>query len=94
MKGLELKIYPESCLRIKTSPVGRFKNNLSEILRAMADIMHVNNGVGLAATQVGIGIKFLIIDIGEGLMPFANPKIVKRSMKKTRMEELQDGSQK
>ncbi|MFQ5952005.1 MAG: peptide deformylase [Candidatus Omnitrophota bacterium] len=87
MIDLELKIYPESCLRIKTIPVENFKTPLSETLRTMADIMYLNNGIGLAATQVGIGTRFLIIDIGEGPISFINPEIVDRSRKKTHMEE-------
>ena len=87
MNDLELKIYPESCLRIKTNPVENFKESLPGILNTMADIMYINNGIGLAATQVGIGTSFLVVDIGEGLMSFLNPEIVERSKEKSTMEE-------
>ena len=87
MDELELKTYPESCLRIKTNPVKSFENNLPQTLKTMADIMHVNSGIGLAATQVGIETSFLIVDVGEGLEPFVNPEIVSQSRKKIRMEE-------
>ncbi|MGB2600035.1 MAG: peptide deformylase [Candidatus Omnitrophota bacterium] len=87
MNELELKIYPESCLRIKTNPVERFESNLPEILRTMADIMYVNNGIGLAATQVGIGASFLVADAGEGLVSMMNPEVVDKSKEISRMEE-------
>jgi peptide deformylase len=87
MSDLELKIYPESCLRIKTNPVDDFKKNLSGVLHSMADIMYVNNGIGLAATQVGIGASFLVVDIGEGLRFFLNPEVVERSKEMSTMEE-------
>ncbi|MGB3113944.1 MAG: peptide deformylase, partial [Candidatus Omnitrophota bacterium] len=87
MDKLELKTYPESCLRTKTNPAENFKNNLQKTLKAMADVMYVNNGIGLAATQVGIDASFIVVDAGEGLEPFVNPKVVGRSKRKIRMEE-------
>ncbi|MGD2278625.1 MAG: peptide deformylase [Candidatus Omnitrophota bacterium] len=87
MSKLELKIYPESCLRRKTDSIKQFRDNLSEVLKTMSDIMYINNGIGLAATQVGLEGSFLVIDIGEGMMPFINPEILERSKKRIRMEE-------
>jgi len=87
LKPLELKIYPEPCLRIKTKPVENFDDDLKETLQEMADIMYISNGIGLAATQVGLGADILIIDIGEGLKTFINPEIVEISGRKTKMEE-------
>ncbi len=87
MNELELKIYPESCLRIKANPVEHFKSSLSETLCVMADIMYLNNGIGLAATQVGIGASFLVVDAGGGPMFLTNPEIIEQSKEKSRMEE-------
>jgi peptide deformylase len=84
---LELKTYPESCLRKKTNPVKNFETGLSETLRAMGEIMHINSGIGLAATQVGIDSRFLVFDIGEGLAALINPEIVEESKKTSCMEE-------
>lgn len=87
LSQLELKIYPDPCLRIKTKPVEKFTQNFKETLRTMAEIMYLNQGVGLAATQVGLGLSVLLIDIGEGLKTFVNPEIIERSRKRSRMEE-------
>jgi len=84
---LELKIHPDQCLRIKTKPVERFDDELESTIRAMADTMYLNQGIGLAATQVGLGLDLMITDIGEGLTVFMNPEIVEYSPKKDKMEE-------
>jgi len=87
MNSLEVKKYPDSCLRIKTRPVEDFDKDLSETVAAMADLMYVSQGIGLAATQVGLGLSILVMDPGDGLAVLANPRITERSSKKTRLEE-------
>ena len=87
MNKIELKTYPESCLRKRTSPVKQFKDNLPEVLKTMSDIMYINQGIGLAATQVGLEGSFLVVDIGDGMTPFINPEILERSKERIRMEE-------
>jgi peptide deformylase len=84
---LELKTYPEQCLRIKTKKVEDFQKDLSGIIRQMIDIMYINNGIGLAATQVGLNESFLVMDAGEGAIPLVNPEIIEYSKEKSHMEE-------
>ena len=87
MNQLEIKTYPDPCLRVRTRPVEDFNKDLEETVRKMADLMYISNGIGLAATQVGLGLCLFIADIGEGLRVFANPEIVETSKAKDRMEE-------
>ena len=87
MSDLELKTYPDPCLRVQVKPVERFDQELSKTLRSMADIMYTSQGIGLAAPQVGLGLSAIVIDIGEGLVSLVNPTIVERSKKKSKMEE-------
>lgn len=87
MSTLEIKTYPDPCLRIRTKPVEQFNQDIEKILRSMADIMYISQGIGLAATQVGLGLSILVIDVGEGLEKFINPMILERSRKKSSMEE-------
>jgi len=84
---LELKTYPDPCLRIKTKPVDEFDDSLKDVLRAMADVMYVNQGIGLAATQVGLGLNVLVVDVGDGLVNFINPVIMEKSRESSSMEE-------
>lgn len=47
------------------------------LLKDMADTMYAEKGVGLAAPQVGVLKRVVVIDVGEGLLELINPKIVK-----------------
>ena len=87
MGTLEVKTYPDPCLRVKTRPVEMFDDDLSEIVRSMAELMYVSQGIGLAATQVGLGISLLVMDVEDGLVSMVNPVILERSHKKSGMEE-------
>ena len=87
MSPLEVKTYPDPCLRIKTKAVEQFDRDIEDTLRLMADIMYIDQGIGLAATQVGLGLSMMVVDIGDGLTNFVNPFIVDKSGKKFKMEE-------
>ena len=62
-------------LRGKSRPITKFDARLALILQDMADTMYEANGVGLAAPQVGILRRLVVIDVGEGLMELVNPEI-------------------
>ncbi|OPZ85779.1 MAG: Peptide deformylase 1 [Firmicutes bacterium ADurb.Bin419] len=47
------------------------------LLKDMADTMYAEKGVGLAAPQVGVLKRLVVIDVGDGLLELINPKIVK-----------------
>lgn len=64
-------------LRGKSRPITKFDGRLALILRDMADTMYEANGVGLAAPQVGILRRLVVIDVGDGLMELVNPEIIK-----------------
>lgn len=54
-----------------------------ELIEDMIDTMYANNGIGLAAVQVGILKRIFIVDIEEytdGAMVFVNPEIVEKSL--------------
>lgn len=87
MSLLEVKTYPDPCLRIKTKAVEQFDEDLENTLRLMADIMYIDQGIGLAATQVGLGLSIMVVDIGEGLINFVNPVVLETSGEKNKMEE-------
>lgn len=62
-------------LRVKANPITKFDSRLGVILRDMADTMYQADGVGLAAPQVGIARRLVVVDVGEGLIEFVNPEI-------------------
>ena len=63
-------------LRKICKPVEKFDRRLKILLEDMADTMYDANGVGLAAPQVGILRRAVVIDVGDGLVELVNPVIV------------------
>ena len=67
-------------------PVTKFDKKLHELLDDMAQTLIDANGVGLAAPQVGILRRVVIIDTGEELVELINPEIVETSGEQDGME--------
>ena len=66
----------EETLRKVSKPVQKFDLRLWLLLRDLADTMYDADGVGLAAPQVGILRRVVVIDVGEGLLELINPEII------------------
>ncbi|HCA05438.1 MAG TPA: peptide deformylase [Ruminococcaceae bacterium] len=66
----------DDILNKKCRPVTKFDSKLGVLLDDMAETMRHANGVGLAAPQVGILRRVVVIDVGEGLIELVNPKII------------------
>lgn len=67
----------EEMLRKHSRPVEKFDKRLWTLLDDMADTMYQADGAGLAAVQVGVLKRCVVIDVGEGLIELVNPRIVK-----------------
>ncbi len=76
--GLKIRIFGDPVLRKKAKPVKLVTAQYREILAAMAKSMYTGVGIGLAAPQVGISAQLIVVDIGDGLLKLANPKIIKK----------------
>ncbi len=57
-------------------PVEKFDRRLHKLLDDMAETMEDANGVGLAAPQVGILRRVVVVDTGEGILELVNPSLV------------------
>ena len=57
-------------------PVEKFDAKLHKLLDDMADTLEEANGVGLAAPQIGILRRVVIVDTGEGILELINPEII------------------
>ena len=66
----------EEKLRKISKPVDKFDLRLRILLKDMADTMYKANGVGLAAPQVGILRRVVVVDVGDGLIEMVNPRIL------------------
>ena len=66
----------DEVLRKQSKPMQKFDLRLWLLLRDMADTMYKAEGVGLAAPQVGILRRVVVIDIGDGIVELINPEII------------------
>lgn len=73
-------------LRKKCKPVEKFDEKLWQLLDDMAETMYATNGVGLAAIQVGVLRRAVVIDVGDNLLELINPEIIKVSGSQTGQE--------
>ena len=76
----------DEVLRKTSRPVTEFNQKLWDLLEDMAETMYHANGVGLAAVQVGILRRVVVIDVGEGLIELINPEIVSQKGEQTDLE--------
>ena len=71
----------------KTSrQVDKFDDRLSTLIDDMKETMYQENGVGLAAVQVGILKRVVVIDVGDGMMELVNPEITDKSGEQREIE--------
>jgi len=77
MAILDIRKYPDPCLRKKCREIEVVDSEIRRLLDDMAMTMYSVNGIGLAAPQVGLDIKIIVIDIGQGLLKLVNPKVIK-----------------
>lgn len=76
---MKIVCYPDDILRGKAETVTEFDDQLRKIADEMIRTMHENNGVGLAAPQVGLSIRLVVLNVSEqtdGDMVLVNPRIV------------------
>jgi len=79
MAILKLHKYGSPVLREKAMPVAKVDNEIRELVENMIETMYAEGGVGLAAPQVGISKKIIVIDTEEeGTIVLINPVIIKR----------------
>ena len=82
----EIRKTPDEVLYKKSREVTDFDERLHTLLDDMADTMYEANGVGLAAVQVGILKRVVVIDVGDGIMELINPEIIETAESQTGTE--------
>ncbi len=78
--------FEDEVLRKKSKTVVDFNKKLWDLIDDMTQTMYKNEGVGLAAPQVGILRRVVVIDIGDGVIELINPEIVSSEGKQTNTE--------
>lgn len=75
----QIRILGDDILRKKSRDVEVVDNKIRQILDDMVDTLHsTKNGAAIAAPQVGILKKLVVIDMGQGVIKLVNPKIIKK----------------
>jgi peptide deformylase len=77
----QIRQYPDPALRMKAHEVADFDDDLARLVERMSNLMRDANGVGLAATQVGILRRVFVFQPGTEaeLRAVVNPRVVGRS---------------
>ena len=69
---------PDERLRKVCRPVKEITPHILTLLDDMAETMAYAEGVGLAAPQVGVLRRIVVVDVGEGLIELINPEIIEK----------------
>jgi len=89
MPLLDILLYPDPRLRKQAKPVMRVTEDIQKLIDDMAETMYAAPGIGLAATQVNVHQRILVVDISEernDLRVFINP-IIDSGQGETETEE-------
>jgi peptide deformylase len=85
MPLLRIVEYPDPVLKTRAKPVANLTGDVAQLVESMAETMYAAPGIGLAAPQVGVSQRIIVLDVraaeGEspkGLLRLVNPEIVAR----------------
>ncbi|NLZ52257.1 MAG: peptide deformylase [Thermoanaerobacteraceae bacterium] len=81
-----IRKYGDEVLRKKSKKVDVFDERLHTLIEDMLETMREANGVGLAAPQIGILKRVVVIDVGEGVIELVNPEIIETEGEITKPE--------
>jgi len=89
MALLSVLHFPDERLRLKAEPVSEINDEIRTLTDDMLETMYENNGIGLAATQVNVQKRVIVIDLredGGDPLVLINPEVLDSTGKET-MEE-------
>lgn len=71
------KVGESKVLRQKAKPVSEVNDTIRTLLDDMAETMYNAEGVGLAAPQIGISRRIIVVDVGDGIIELINPVLIR-----------------
>ena len=83
----QIRIMGDEKLEKVCRPLKQVTDRDRELIQDMLDTMYDANGVGLAAPQVGVLKRIVVIDIGEGPIVMVNPEILETSGSQTGQQD-------
>ena len=77
---------PNEILRNKALPIKNINSGTLRLLDNMRDTLYAFDGVGLAAPQIGVSKRIIVIDTGDNYIELLNPEIISREGEQTGSE--------
>lgn len=74
----QIRLNGDPILRKVSREVKEINERIKVLLEDMVDTMYENEGVGLAAPQIGVLRRVVVIDIGDGVIKLINPEIIEK----------------
>lgn len=75
-----IRVAGDPVLREKAKKVRKIDESVQKLIDDMVETMHLARGVGLAAPQIGVSLRVVVIETpDDGLMALINPEVVKKS---------------
>jgi len=82
----EIIIYPDPVIKKKSESVEEVNEEIKQLIDDMTETMYASRGVGLAAVQIGILKRVIVVNVGEELVALVNPEILENEGE-SKMEE-------
>ena len=82
----EIIIYPDPVIKKKSESVEEINEEIKQLIDDMTETMYASRGVGLAAVQIGILKRVIVVNVGEELVALVNPEILENEGE-SQMEE-------
>ncbi|HSW64205.1 MAG TPA: peptide deformylase [Dissulfurispiraceae bacterium] len=81
MAVLDIKTYPADVLKLKAKPIQSVDDDLRQLIDDMIETMHEAHGIGLAAPQVGVSQRLVVLDLSSRekelpILVLINPEII------------------
>jgi len=83
----EIRTIGDDVLRKTSETVTSFDSSLDDLYNEMSTVMYQNDGVGLAAPQIGLNKRIIVIDDNKSACMMINPKITWWSIEKVGFDE-------
>lgn len=78
MAVLEIKTAGNPVLKQIAEPVKKIDKRIKKLLDDMAETMYATEGVGIAAPQVGVSLRMIVVDVDHKRYDLINPEIISR----------------
>lgn len=76
MAVLEIRKAGDKVLKEKAQPVAKIDRRIKKLVDDMFETMYAADGVGLAAPQIGVSARIVVLDVGDGPIELINPELV------------------